>query len=210
MTGTVSFECAAKLPNYKTLARSIQRERVLDASNPQSIAQLSIPQELQQSLRGETFLAHDSESADDERLLIFTTEENLDALELNTVWHADGTFKCCPSLFYQVYTIHAVINNHTLPFVYILMQRKSEKQYTRALNILKDLNPCLDPRAVYMDFEKASINAFRTSFPKISINGCFFHFAQANWRKVQELGLSTLYRADEKTRTYIKVSLPWH
>ncbi len=160
--------------------------------------------ELQQTLRGENFLAFDSGSDDPDRFLLFTTEENLDILEVNTVWHADGTFKSCPSLFYQIYTVHAVMNGHTIPLVYFLLQRKTEDQYVKALNQLKQQNPCLEPSEVVVDFEKAPINAFLTVFPKVQVRGCFFHFAQANWRKVQELGLAQLYNTDTRARLFIK------
>ena len=141
-------------------------------------------------------MAYDSGSDDPDRFLLFTTEENLDILEVNTVWHADGTFKSCPSLFYQVYTVHAVMNGHSIPLVYFLLQGKTEDQYVKALSQLKKQNSYLDPTEVVVDFEKASINAFLTVFPKVQVRGCFFHFAQANWRKVQELGLAPLYNSD--------------
>ena len=55
-----------------------------------------------------------------------------------------------------------------------------------------------------MDFERASINAFQQCFPSATLKGCFFHFAQANWRKIQELGLSNQYRNDVGFRTTVK------
>ena len=53
-------------------------------------------------------------------MLLFSTEENLDVLKSNTTWHADGTFKSCPTLFYQVFTIHAVMNEQKVPMVFFL------------------------------------------------------------------------------------------
>ena len=34
--------------------------------------------------------------------------------------------------------------------------------------------------------------------------GCFFHFAQANWRKVQDIGLKKIYSQEMQIRTLIK------
>ena len=31
----------------------------------------------------------------------------------------DGTFKCCPKYFYQLYTIHGLRNGHFIPLVYM-------------------------------------------------------------------------------------------
>ena len=47
--------------------------------------------ELQQILRAENFLAFDYVSDNSDRFMLFTTEENFNVLEINTVWHADCT-----------------------------------------------------------------------------------------------------------------------
>ena len=96
------------------------------------------------------------------------------------------------------------MNNHTLPLVFNLLTRKTEAIYARALTELKEINPCLSPTVITVDFETASINAFSKVFPGKEPKGCFFHFAQANWRKLQELGLSTLYQKDETIRETVK------
>lgn len=36
------------------------------------------------------------------------------------------------------------------------------------------------------DFERAALNAFKDTFPSASNRGCFFHFSQCIWRKIQE------------------------
>ncbi len=133
ITGTVSFECVSAWPKYTSLSRQVQRKRT-DMKIPQSIRDIAIPMELQQTLRGQNFLAYDSGSDNPDRFLLFRTEKNLDTLEVNTVCHADGTFKSCPSLFYQVYTVHAVMNGHSIPLFYFLLHRKTEDLYVKALS----------------------------------------------------------------------------
>ena len=59
----------------------------------------ALPLELSKTLRGNNFLLFDSGSDDKDRKLIFATGKNLETLESNTVWKADGTFKACPVLF---------------------------------------------------------------------------------------------------------------
>ena len=149
-------------------------------------------------------MANDSKPSDEERFFVFTTEENLDLLETCTHWHADGTFKCCPQLFYRVFIIHGVLNNHTSPLVFILLTDKTKAIYARALTELEEINPCLSPTVITVDFEIASINALIKVFPGIKPKGCYFHFAEANWRKLQELGSSTLYQKDETIRETVK------
>ena len=45
-------------------------------------------------------------------------------------------------------------------------------------------------------FEKAPILEFLNIQPDGEIEACFFHFAQTNWRKVQQLGFSGVYLED--------------
>ena len=71
--------------------------------------------------------------------------------------------------------------------VYFLLQRKTQKQYQQAFRVLRELNSLLEPKEIVIDFEKAAISAFKSEFPTATIKGCFSHFAQANWRKIQEL-----------------------
>ena len=37
------------------------------------------------------------------------------------------------------------------------------------------------------DFETAVYSSMRSLFPQLSIELCFFHFGEANWRKISEL-----------------------
>ena len=37
------------------------------------------------------------------------------------------------------------------------------------------------------DFETAAYSSMRSLFPQLSIECCFFHFGEANWRKISEL-----------------------
>ena len=203
-TATVSFECASQLPKYRSITRTIQRSREGPLPAPQSLKDIALPQELSVTLRGEQFLAFDSGSDDPRRFFIFTTEQNLDLLEGYQNWHADGTFKSCPTLFYQIFTLHAVVNDHTLPLVYFLLPGKSQNDYTTALKELKIINPSLNPKQIIIDFEMASKNALEEIFPAADIKGCFFHFAQTNWRKIQKLGLQKRYTEDIQFRTLLK------
>ena len=48
------------------------------------------------------------------------------------------------------------------------------------------------------------INNRRTEFPTTHIRGCYFHFCQAIYRRIQLLGLSTIYIHHEGHRMYIR------
>ena len=76
-TATITSKCAMALPKYKSLARSIQRQRGW-WNSPTTLKDVAIPSELQLTLRGESFLAYDSGSDDRERFLIFSIEQKLE------------------------------------------------------------------------------------------------------------------------------------
>jgi hypothetical protein len=69
--------------------------------------------------------------------------------------------------------------------------------HTRYFHLLKEActqrQIALQPTTFFIDYETAVQNAARTSFPGITIKGCFFHYTQRIWRKVQNTGMQTHY-----------------
>ncbi|KAL8586094.1 hypothetical protein ACOMHN_065438 [Nucella lapillus] len=61
------------------------------------------------------------------------------------------------------------------------------------------------PTIIQTDFEQAVLQACRIVFPQSSLRGCFFHFSQSIWRKVQNLGLTTAYRDDPEVRDIVRL-----
>ena len=80
---------------------------------PLNLVDLQIPNEYRQSLNDDAFLLYDSGAAND-RILIFSTRRNLQLLSRSEHWYADGTFKVVPSIFTQLYTIHAFIEKECI------------------------------------------------------------------------------------------------
>jgi hypothetical protein len=59
-------------------------------------------------------LCNDSESG----IILFGCEANLKFLcTVSEEIFADGTYKCCPKYFKQLYTIHGFKNGHYIPLV---------------------------------------------------------------------------------------------
>jgi hypothetical protein len=117
----------------------------------------------------------------------------------------DGTFKTVPTVFRQLYTIHAPVggeNSRILPLVYSLITSKSEEIYKSLFEELVDFAAenglTLRPSIILTDFELASINASRHVFSNVENKGCFFHLGQSVWRKIQSCGLATRYGNDEQ------------
>ena len=65
------------------------------------------------------------------------------------------------------------------------------------IEMLNRLNLPLSVLRLNVDFEQAVISVARELLPNIQISGCFFHFAQANWRKVVDLGFRQRYVEDD-------------
>ena len=74
---------------------------------PQS-AFFDIPNDFLTTLDGKRFLLADESPARRERLLIFSSDHQLDLLFRSSTVYMDGTFAKSPPFFTQIYIIHAV------------------------------------------------------------------------------------------------------
>jgi hypothetical protein len=82
---------------------------------PRERHNFEIPEEYKKLESGEIFLLHDSGVNDEKRMLIFGTKQGLQDLVKMRQWGMDGTFKCCPSIFSQLLTIHAQEKTFSVP-----------------------------------------------------------------------------------------------
>ena len=104
-----------------------------------------------------------------------------------------------PDVFYQVYTIHGVIENAVIPLVYALLPNKTQDTYEKLFGCLEQFG-----KKVVIDFEAAVRNAIKKMQPDTEIQFCFFHLGQAVWRNVQKLGFSRKYMDDDEFRLNVK------
>lgn len=209
-TNLLSLEAATQLPQYSSTQRTIQRVRnqeMLPYPTPATTADIQIPLQLRNTTRDEAFLLWDSGANDPNRFFMFGTEENLNILENHRHWFVDGTFKVSPELFFQVFTIHSLVDTRCLPLVYVLLKNKLEDNYVRVFEILRELKPTLNPQSVLSDYEKGIQNAVARVFINTEIVGCLFHLGQSLWRKVQDLQLAQNYINSENIRVNIKMLL---
>ena len=101
-----------------------------------------------------------------ERILIFTTDFQLNITALSKHIYFDGTFRVAPTGFVQLFTIHAYndINKSIIPTVFFLLTRKFGTIYTEAFNQFKSLFQRRELVPVFQqvqsDFEIASQTAF--------------------------------------------------
>jgi len=202
---SISEETRPCMPSRNALRRKIARvRRTKTPPQPQSIEEINIPASLRVNLNGDPFLIKDH-TIEQERILLFTSKENILHLSQASFWLMDGTFDTVPTIFCQLYTIHASVgtenNSRILPLVYALMSRKSEDLYKWLFNDLcqfaEENDIILTPSYILTDFEQAAINASHGEFPNAINKGCFFHLGQSGWRKIQNCGLAVQYGNDE-------------
>ena len=67
--------------------------------------------------------------------------------------------------------------------------------------------PQLAPTHGMSDWERAARNAVTTVFPGIHLHGCHFHFAQNIWRKLQKLGLATIYYNNDQFKRLVRAMM---
>ncbi|XP_060867196.1 uncharacterized protein LOC132942645 [Metopolophium dirhodum] len=187
------------LPSISSLKRNVRRYRVCletSPSNPSSLEDLIIPEKYLLTTGKKPFMLYDSGKEDPQRLLIFSTKENLELLTTCDHWYADGTFSSSPPLFSQIYTIHGAKFSTCLPLVYALLPNKTQATYTKFRTALKVLNSSLKPSTLMIDFEKAVQKSVNEVFPECLVRGCYFHFSQSIWRHIQSSSLQQRYMND--------------
>ncbi|XP_072177746.1 uncharacterized protein [Diadema setosum] len=200
-------EGRAALPRLDDMRRNIRRHRQNHPNAlpvPRTVEELEIPNDEALSLAGERFLLHDSGREDPHRFIIFATDRNLRLLDNSANWFADGTFQVVPSIFFQLWTVHAVHEGRVVPLVYALLPNKTEETYSRVLRALLEHGD-FHPRTVLIDFELAAKNAFERVFPDTAVKGCLFHLSQRIHDKIKQEGLRPLYLADNEFRVQARM-----
>lgn len=75
---------------------------------PQS-CMFDIPDEFKKTCDGKRFLLIDDSMARRERILVFSSDHQLDLLFSSPIVYMDGTFSKSPTHFKQIYILHAIL-----------------------------------------------------------------------------------------------------
>ncbi|KAG0411175.1 hypothetical protein HPB47_011703 [Ixodes persulcatus] len=188
----------AELPTFESVRSTMYREKKKQQpSLPRNMAEINLGRLYTETLDKRDFLLFDI-SISAGRILCFCTQELLFHFAEVVEVFIDGTFFSCPSLFHQLLTISAVKEGVSFNMTYFLLPGKSREAAFDALRAPFLLN------VVRTDFELALIQAFLFVFPGIRHRGCHFHFSQAIWRQVQDLGLSKAYQEDSSVTLFVR------
>ncbi|KAF5276643.1 hypothetical protein FQR65_LT16245 [Abscondita terminalis] len=82
--------------------------------------------------------------------------------------HADGTCKTVPSQpqLRQMFIIHGILENHSVPLCFILMERSTKTAYVEVLEHFKnEVAPTLTSEIIISDYEAALQSAFWEVYP---------------------------------------------
>jgi len=196
-----SIELLPTLPGKRNLARQANRKR--QKVRPNNPDDLNF--EIQQQFVAGGFLKGDV-SVENKRHIILATDPMLALLSRARSWFIDGTFYLIRPPFTQLFSIHAFVKHGTtqkqVPLAFVVMSGRRAVDYTAVLRAILDLLPITVPavQQVTADFEAAVWQSIRALLPNVKLSGCLFHFSQAIYRKLQELGLQVAYNADAGTR----------
>ncbi|CAF3596017.1 unnamed protein product [Rotaria socialis] len=157
-----------------------------------------IPESYQQTLSNERFLLVDLfMTRGKDRILVFSSDQQLELLFESETIFMDGTFDTTPPNFKQVYLIHAQKFGQGLPVAFCLLPNKRGKTYTELIEQLKEkantMGKQFKPKRIITDYEPTLLPVVGQEFPTAVHSGCMFHFNQAIHRKITDLGLANDY-----------------
>ena len=78
-----------------------------------------------------------------------------------------------------------------------MLQYSASRTFLSITRYTDNISKCIDhqitlsPSSVIVDFKVAVHNVVHSVFPNATLHGCLFHYGQALYRKLQELGLSS-------------------
>ena len=84
------------------------------------------------------------------------------------------------------------------------MTAKTRVLYDGVFEFLKTLVPDLKTERFVSDFEVGLQRSLNHVFPDSVIQGCYFHYSQAIWRKANKIGVISAVRANKHVENWIK------
>ena len=131
----ISPTAAVNLPNAEHLRRRIRSQRhgagdvMPEPVNRQAIPLL--PMEYHQTSVDERFYLFESGGDDNDRIFVFGTNQALQLLANSDDWLGYGTYKVCPEVPFQLYTVHVKLAGSVLPCICALLPNKQGFTYAR-------------------------------------------------------------------------------
>ncbi|CAM4840208.1 unnamed protein product [Rotaria magnacalcarata] len=204
----LSTTAIAILPNEREMNSGINKARRAITPIIPTTQLFDIPESYSKTLNKNEFLITDKMVTRRQRILLFSTSEQLKMLFAAETIFMDGTFSTCPSMFDQVYTIHAIKYDLSFPCVFGLLPNRQKNTYhfmfqeLKAIAVQMKMN--FSPKLIMSDFEVGLLSVVALEFVTTTSLSCYFHFTQAIYRAIQRVGLSTAYNNDDDIKKYCR------
>ena len=98
-----------------------------------------------------------------------------------------------PEPYYQLYTIHFIVNSHFFPAVSVLLMGKTTQIYQALWGYIKSKLPNFKPKKAKCDFEAAARNACESEIAGCQCEHCIFHYAQDIFKNSLKNGMASFY-----------------
>ena len=112
-------------------------------------------------------------------------------------WCCDGTFYSAPNYFSQVYSINCSHNHHVFSCLHAVLSNKNHSIQVVFFPQIKEYCGYIAPRTNTSDVELGAINPATTLFTLSEMVGCFLHFSQSFYRKIQSLSFQNMYATNK-------------
>ena len=146
-----------------------------------------------------------------EKYVIFMSEFQINFFSQISEIFIDGTFKVAPKNWYQLLNIFGYDKTHKffMPLAFIILSSKSEEIYNevfyKIITLVKahtDLKS-FDKVKIMCDFEIGLRKAIKNNFESCLLDGCYFHYCKAIWKKKKKIKKLNLFKKDLRFNTII-------
>jgi len=204
------YEFVTEIPTFARVKSSfycIRKRLRWSVCDRKTVEEIEIPADLVALRDGTSFIVMDATVDKTSRIIIFASLPGKSALKKYSEFFVVGTVKTYSQQFTQLYTFHIDLSSsfherNAFPIVFALLSDKKQHTYHRLFEEMKNIG--WNPQSVHLDFEIAAINALQTIFPQVELRGCHFHFTQCLWRKIQDVGLASVYKKNEDVRMHVR------
>ncbi|CAF1388832.1 unnamed protein product [Rotaria magnacalcarata] len=204
----LSTTAIAILPSEREMNSGINKARRAITPIIPTTQLFDIPEYYSKTLNKNEFLITGKMVTRRQRILLFSTSEQLKMLFAAETIFMDDTFSIFPSMFDQVYKIHAIKYDQSCPCVFGLLPNRQKNTYHFMFQELKaiaaQMKMNFSPKLIMSDFEAGLLSVVALEFVTTTSLSCYFHFTQAIYRAIQRVGLSTAYNNDDDIKKYCR------
>ncbi|CAF5126948.1 unnamed protein product, partial [Rotaria sp. Silwood1] len=155
----------AIMPAFKIIKSALYLARASTIPAIPKAFQFDIPMWYQLNANSEQYLLADCYSPAFDRVLIYSSNRQLQILFDSEIIFCDGTFASSPPQFKQIYTIHAIYEEESFPCIFAMCTHKNNETYDAILGKLKSaatqMNKNFTPSLIMSDYESGFVEVIK-------------------------------------------------